>query len=56
MKRRDEEKKKEEEAEEAAAKAANVGDRCEVRVPGQPTRRATIKYIGKNQLHTVFTQ
>ncbi|KAJ9582465.1 hypothetical protein L9F63_003158, partial [Diploptera punctata] len=46
MKRREEEKRKEEEADEAAAKAAKIGDRCEVRVPGQPVRRATIMFIG----------
>jgi hypothetical protein len=47
MKMREEERRKEEEADEIAAKATNLGDRCEVRVPGQPIRRATIKFIGK---------
>lgn len=47
MKRRVEEKKQEEEAEEAAARGCKVGDRCEVSVPNQPKRRATIMYIGK---------
>lgn len=40
-------KQAEKEAEEAAAKAINVGDRCEVRVPTAPKRRATVMYIGK---------
>lgn len=47
MKRRAEEKKQEEEAEIAAAQLCKVGDRCEVCVPNQPKRRATIMYIGK---------
>lgn len=49
MKRRAEEKKREEEAEEAAAKLCKVGDRCEVCVPNQPKRRATILYVGKTE-------
>lgn len=47
MKRRAEEKKREEEAEEAAAKLCKAGDRCEVSVPNQPKRRATVMYVGK---------
>jgi tubulin-folding cofactor B len=47
MKKREERKIKEEEADEIAAKAAKVGDCCEVRVPGQPVRRATVMFIGK---------
>ncbi|XP_033228374.1 tubulin-folding cofactor B [Belonocnema kinseyi] len=47
MKRREEEKKKEQEAEEASARLCKIGDRCEVYVPNQPKRRATIMYVGK---------
>jgi tubulin-folding cofactor B len=47
MKRREEERRKDEEADEAAAKAAKLGDRCEVRVPGQPVRRGTVMFVGK---------
>lgn len=49
MKRRAEEKKQEEEAEIAAAQLCKVGDRCEVCVPNQPKRRATIMYVGKTE-------
>ncbi|XP_015597989.1 tubulin-folding cofactor B [Cephus cinctus] len=47
MKRRAEEKKRLEEAEEAAARKCKIGDRCEVQVPNQPKRRATVMYVGK---------
>jgi hypothetical protein len=47
MKQREEKKRKEEEANEITAKAVKVGDRCEVRVPGQPGRRATVMFVGK---------
>lgn len=40
-------KQAEKEAEEAAAKAIKVGDRCEVKVPTAPTRRATVMYVGE---------
>lgn len=40
-------RKKEIENEIEEAKKYNVGDRCEVSVPGQPVRRGTIKYIGE---------
>ncbi|KAG5344295.1 TBCB protein, partial [Acromyrmex heyeri] len=49
MKRRAEEKKLEEEAEENLASLCKVGDRCEVSVPNQPKRRATILYVGKTE-------
>lgn len=49
MKRRAEEKKQEEEAEVAAAQLCKVGDRCEVCVPNQPKRRATVMYVGKTE-------
>ncbi|CAK9807457.1 Tubulin-folding cofactor B [Anthophora plagiata] len=49
MKRKEEEKKQEEEAEAAAAQLCKIGDRCEVYVPNQPKRRATIMYVGKTE-------
>lgn len=47
MKRKAEEKRQEEEAEAAAAQLCKIGNRCEVSVPNQPKRRATIMYVGK---------
>lgn len=47
MKRKADEKKQEEEAEALAAQLCKIGDRCEVCVPNQPKRRATIMYVGK---------
>ncbi|XP_076235334.1 tubulin-binding cofactor B [Calliopsis andreniformis] len=47
MRKKAEEKRQEEQAEEAAAQLCKVGDRCEVCVPNQPRRRATIMYVGK---------
>nr|XP_033332919.1 tubulin-folding cofactor B [Megalopta genalis] len=47
--RKAEEKRQEEAAEEAEAKLCHVGDRCEVCVPNQPKRRATIMYVGKTE-------
>lgn len=49
MKKKIEEKKLEEEAEERLASLCKVGDRCEVSVPNQPRRKATILYIGKTE-------
>lgn len=40
-------KKREEEMELEKLKTCEVGLRCQVRVPGQPIRRATIKFIGE---------
>ena len=31
----------------AAAEAISVGNRCEVHVPGQPTKVASVMYVGK---------
>jgi len=52
MKKRAEEKKLEEEAEEHLAGLCKVGDRCEVSVPNQPKRRATILYVGQQHSNT----
>lgn len=47
MKKKEEEKQKENEEEEALAKSFCCGDRCEVQIPLQAKRRATVMYIGK---------
>lgn len=47
VKQKEEVKKQEMEADEIAAKTTKVGDRCEVRVPGQAVRRATVMFVGK---------
>ncbi|CAL1542131.1 unnamed protein product [Lymnaea stagnalis] len=46
MMRKEAELKAKEEANEEKAKSFKVGDRCEVRVVGQPTRRGSVKYVG----------
>lgn len=48
MAKREAERKQEEEAEETAAKNIAIGNRCEVSVPGQPTRRAKVMFVGKS--------
>ena len=42
-----EEKEKKAEEEAKATEGMKVGDRCEVKVPGNPTRRGTVQYTGK---------
>ncbi|KAL4237915.1 hypothetical protein ACF0H5_002625 [Mactra antiquata] len=44
--RLDEEKKLKEQQEKEKAESIKVGDRCEVRVPGQPARRGCVQYVG----------
>lgn len=46
LQKRESLKKQEEEEEAKKLETLKVGDRCEVKIPGQPTRRAAIKYIG----------
>lgn len=46
QKRLDEEKAKKEQEEKEKAERMKIDDRCEARVPGQPTRRGCVKYIG----------
>lgn len=46
MKKKEEELKMKEAAEEEKAKSIKIDDRCQVRVPGQPARRGSVKYVG----------
>lgn len=46
MKRKKEEQEEKEKAEENKSKTMKVNDRCEVKVPGQPTRRGCVQYVG----------
>uniref|UniRef100_A0A146LSI2 Tubulin-folding cofactor B n=2 Tax=Lygus hesperus TaxID=30085 RepID=A0A146LSI2_LYGHE len=47
MQKKAAEKKKEEELEQERMKTIAVDARCQVSVPGQPKRRATVKFVGK---------
>ena len=46
QKQKEEEKQKKAEEEQKKIEGMKAGDRCEVRVPGQPTRRGTVQYTG----------
>lgn len=44
--RKEEERLAKEKVEEAKSKSIKAGDRCQVRVTGNPTRRGCVKYVG----------
>lgn len=46
QKKKEEEMLKKTEEEQLKAESMKPGDRCEVRVPGQPTKRGTVRYVG----------
>ena len=46
QKQKEEEKQKKAEGESKAIEGIKVGDRCEVKMPGHPTRRGTVQYAG----------
>ncbi|KAK3576773.1 hypothetical protein CHS0354_014587 [Potamilus streckersoni] len=48
-KRLEEEKLQKKKQEQEKAESMKVGDRCEVRVPGQPVKRGVVKYIGTTE-------
>ncbi|OXU26381.1 hypothetical protein TSAR_013415 [Trichomalopsis sarcophagae] len=48
-KKKEEERQRELENEERLINSMKVGDRCEVIVPGNPKRRATVMYLGKTE-------
>lgn len=42
-------RREKEKEEEVAAQSIKIGDRVEVKVPGAPSRRGTVKYNGKSE-------
>jgi len=51
-KKKEEQMQRELEIEERLLSSMKVGDRCEVLVPGNPKRKATVMYIGKTDFKT----
>ncbi|KAK3093722.1 hypothetical protein FSP39_019259 [Pinctada imbricata] len=47
QKRKEEEKKQKEEESKKKSESMKAGDRCEVHVPGQPSRRGAVRYVGQ---------
>ncbi|NXE31025.1 TBCB protein, partial [Ardeotis kori] len=52
--RREAEQQQRRAQEEALAAALAVGARCQVRVPGQPSKRATVMYVGETDFKPGF--
>ncbi|KAL5009224.1 hypothetical protein ScPMuIL_014805 [Solemya velum] len=49
QRRLEEEQKMKQEAEKQKLNSIKIGDRCETRIPGQPTKRGSVKYIGTTE-------
>lgn len=54
QKQKEEEKQRKEEEQKAKAESMKIGDRCEVRTPGQPTKRGTVKFIGLTEFQSGY--
>ena len=51
MKRLEDEKISQEKEETELASKIKIEDRCEVKMPGNPTRRGTVKYVGEVNIY-----
>ena len=56
MKRLEEEKTAQDKEETELASKIKVDDRCEVKMPGNPTRRGTVKYVGEVNYYLLILQ
>ena len=56
MKRLEEEKTAQDKEETELASKIKVDDRCEVKMPGNPTRRGTVKYVGEVSNYLLILQ
>lgn len=54
LKRKEEEKLEKELQQKTKAETMKVGDRCEVKVVGQPAKRGTVKYVGLTEFQTGY--